>query len=156
MFLQVYGPSDFRSSWSDLSCDFQDSSVLPDLGVVVVCLKALVLWWIQEKLLVFKLFNFFLMWWQLCWLSSSSYAGADTVRCLMAFNYWYDWIWAYQSIVLSCPSFFFFFLRFYLLEHFQVHNQTEQTVQRFLIYPLSSHKHSLFYYQHPQPEWYIC
>lgn len=36
----------------------------------------------------------------------------------------------------------------YFLEQFHVHRKTEQKVQSFPIYPLSSHMHSLPRYQH--------
>lgn len=38
---------------------------------------------------------------------------------------------------------------------FQVHRKIEQLVQRFPVYPLPPHMHSLSHYQHPSPEWYI-
>ena len=42
--------------------------------------------------------------------------------------------------------------RLYFLEPFWLHSKIDQKVQRFSVYPLPPHMHSLPYYQHSPPE----
>ena len=45
-----------------------------------------------------------------------------------------------------------FINRLFFFKQFQVHSRTEHKVQRFPIYPLPPHMHSLLHYQHSSPE----
>ena len=59
-FPTVYGSSSSCSWSADLSCESLDLPVSPFM--LAICPQNSVFWWIQEKWLIFTLFNFFMLW----------------------------------------------------------------------------------------------
>lgn len=59
-FLPFYGSSGFCYKLGNYGCNFLNSLVSPALRVVVFFMISL-LWWIQEKFLIFSLLSFFLV-----------------------------------------------------------------------------------------------